>query len=304
MKVRVASVFVLVTGFAILLVVAFSVRGSEVNAARPLPSSAQSASNAGDLTQAVEDPAALSRTSILTFTPAFTTYIPLSARNFSPYGDHPGQILLDPEMDVSIAHIDVIRLHSRLSGSTLASAMSGETLQVTFDLRDIPSELTFNRVGVPEDHMEYQWSVHVDVDNNPQTGCPWENQEGAEYVLGAMNFVFSPDTPVTQPIPYGVQVNTWEYDPEDDRMSYLDNASIEVDAESDTMTLTGDIPGITTESRLFFVTYDYNPGGTPELDVSPYSTGTSQGLQHLVFGAQQEPSDGTGQRWIPMYEPQ
>jgi hypothetical protein len=298
MKARVLYVFVCVAGLALLLVVAFGAGGAEVNAASPLPSSALPASDAGDLAQTDRNPATLSHTSILTFTPAFTTYLPLTARDYSPYGFHPGQILLDPEMDVSIAHIDVVRLHSKLSGSMLASTLSGETLQVTFDLRDVPSELTFNRVGVPEDSMEYQWSVYVDVDNNPQTGCPWENLEGAEYCLGAMNFVFSPDTPVTQPIPYGVQVNTWEYDSEDDHMSHLDNASIEVDAESDTMTLTGDIPGITTESRLFFVTYDYNPGGTPELDVSSYSTSASQGLQHLEFGIQRASGDGNGWRWI------
>ena len=44
--------------------------------------------------------------------------------------------------------------------------------------------------------------------------------------------------------------------------------TLSADTLSDTMTLTGAIPGITPESRLFFETFDYNPGGTPQMDVS------------------------------------
>jgi hypothetical protein len=303
MKARVLSLFVFVAGLALLLVVAFGTKGSEVSAAILPSASALPANNAGNPPQTDRNPAMLSYTSILTFTPAFTTYLPLTARDYSPYGYHPGQILLDPEMDVSLACIDVIRMHSTLSETVLNSTLGrGAVLQVTFDLRDVPPELTFDRVGVPEHHLEYEWSVYVDVDNNPKTGCPWDQYRGAEYSLSAMNFVFSPETPVTRPIPYGVQVNTWEYDSEDDLMNYLENAGIEVDAESDTMTLTGRIPEITTESRLFFVTYDYNPGGEPEWDESPGSTSAGQELQHLEFGTQRASGDGTVWRWTPIHD--
>jgi Tol biopolymer transport system component len=54
MKARVMSLFVFVAGFALLLVVAFGAKGSEVNAASPLPSSALPADNAGDPTQSTE----------------------------------------------------------------------------------------------------------------------------------------------------------------------------------------------------------------------------------------------------------
>jgi hypothetical protein len=305
MKARVASVSVFVAGLALLLVAALGAKGSQVNAANPPSPNALPANNAGDPARTDRNPAMLSYTSILTFTPAFTTYLPLTARNFSPYGYHPGQILLDPEMDVSLACIDVIRMHSTLSETVPNSTLGGgggAALQATFDLRDVPTELTFNRVGVPENHMEYKWSVYVDVDNDPQTGCPWDHYTGAEYSLGATHFVFSPDSPVTRPIPYGVQVNTSEYDSEDDLMHYLENAGIEVDAESDTMTLTGYIPEITTESRLFFVTYDYNPGGEPEWDESPGSTSAGQESQHLEFGTQRASGDGTVWRWTPIHE--
>ena len=195
-------------------------------------------------------------------------YLPIIVNESGNYGFHPGQILLDSEMDVSLASIDVIALHSGLSENMLNSSLSGETLQVTFDLRDVPTELIFNRVGVPQNALEYQWTVYVDIDNNQETGSGYDRYKGAEYSLGAMHFVSSPDSPISRPIPNGVQVNTWRYDPDTNSWKYLEFATIEVDADKDTMTLTGQIPGITSESRLLFVTFNYNPGGVSEWDIS------------------------------------
>ncbi len=190
-------------------------------------------------------------------------------KNFGQPVWHPGQTMPDPEMDVSPAHIDVISLNSRLGDSTANVVLSGETLQVTFSLRDVPSELTFDRIGVPENFKEYEWAVYVDVDNDLETGSDWERFRGTEYALGAGHWAFTPDSPVTKPIQDGVQVNTWEYreDIEDGVFYYLMPANIEVDAEQDTLTLTGDIPGITSNSRLIFETFDYNPGGERERDI-------------------------------------
>ncbi len=302
MKARTISVFIVVAGLTLLFIVAFGAGSSEVNAANQPYLNILFESNTGDLTQTAHNQAGLNYTSILTFTPAFTIYLPLTANNFGPsYGFHPGQTLVDPEMDVSLACIDVIKLNSTLSESILNSALGeGELLQATFDLRDVPSQLTFNRVGVPENKREYEWSVYVDIDNDPETGCDSENyRKGTEYSLGAMHFVFSPDSPISQSIPSGVQVNTWEYNPETNcSWLYLESATIEVDAELDTMTLAGDIPGITAESRLLFVTYDYNPGGTPEWDESSSSMSTGQGLRRLEFDVHQESGDETVEHWL------
>lgn len=298
MKARTISVFIVVAGLALLFVVAFGAESSEVNAANQSYPNVLFESNMGDLTQTAHKQAVLD----LTFTPAFTIYLPLTANNFSPYGFHPGQTLVDPEMDVSLACIDVIKLNSTLSESMLNSALGGgELLQATFDLRDVPTELTFNRIGVPQYALEYGWSVYVDVDNDPETGSDSDRRKGAEYSLGAMHFVFSPDLPISQSIPSGVQVNTWKHDPETGHWLYLDPATIEVDAEKDIMTLTGEIP-VASESRLFFVTYDYNPGGAPEWDESSYSTSTGQGLQRLEFGVQQESGNETVEHWLVVPE--
>ena len=60
-----------------------------------------------------------------------------------------------------VAHIDI---------RGVATALDGETLTVTFQLRDLPETLTFNRTGVPKHALEYNWEVSIDVDNDPETG--------------------------------------------------------------------------------------------------------------------------------------
>ena len=42
--------------------------------------------------------------------------------------------------------------------------------------------------------------------------------------------------------------------------AYMSSASIEVSSEENTITLVGDIPGITSESRLEFEVYDFLHG--------------------------------------------
>jgi hypothetical protein len=163
-------------------------------------------------------------------------------------------------------------------------------------MRDVPSQLTFNRVGVPKNYMEYEWSVYVDIDNNPQTGAGYGQYKGAEYSSSAMHFVFQPDSPVTQPIADGVQVNTWRYDSTSNSWRYLASAALNVDPQSDTMVLTGNIPGINSGSRLFFVTYDRNPGGTSQMDTSSCGVTTGSESQHIEIGIQQE-ADEIVQHW-------
>ena len=200
----------------------------------------------------------------------YVTYLPLVAKNFFTCNCNPGKTMFDPAGDVQMAHIDVTALHS---------ALGGETLQVTFHLRDVPSTLTFNRVGVPKNYSEYFWIVYVDVDNDPQTGS--DDFEGAEYLLGAMYFVSQPDSPTVQPIEDKVQVYILEYNPANGYWYSLPAGTLDVDTQSDTMTLYGDIPGISSGARLFFVASDYNPGGGQEADDSCCSVAAGLETQHL-----------------------
>ena len=107
MKARVLYVFVFVAGFALLLVVAFGARGAEVNAASPPSASTLPASDAGDMAQAVRNPAGselesanetipnaapnvpmsnlphIHHSGTITFTPAFTVYLPATFNYYS-----------------------------------------------------------------------------------------------------------------------------------------------------------------------------------------------------------------------------
>lgn len=58
----------------------------------------------------------------------------------------------DKAGDVAKAHIDI---------TSVSIAVSGDTLRVTFNLRDLPPALTFNRPEVQPGSVEYEWTVRV-----------------------------------------------------------------------------------------------------------------------------------------------
>ena len=160
----------------------------------------------------------------------------------------PGQRVADAISDTLPAHVDI---------TEVSTTLTGETLSVVFHLRDVPETLEFRRKDVPKDALEYKWEVSVDVDDDREPGL-----SGADYSLSASYFVFSPssDEGVHQPIEEAVQTDTWEMDPDGFGAAYLSSASIEISSEENTITLVGDIPGITPQSRLEFEAYDFLHG--------------------------------------------
>lgn len=197
---------------------------------------------------------------------------------------NPGSTVSDPINDVVLAAIDV---------RAFGASVTGGDLVATFHLRDVPTEMTFNRPG--SCNPEYQWGAYVDVDNNPATGQTAGNSaryNGAEYVLLATR-PFSgcaSGSPIVGAIQDHVDLyvlqaaggNSW----------YFTNipASIEVDPSGDTLRLVGNIPGINSLSKVFFVTHDWNPvvgrqwdesacgpnsGATPTVVASPTASPTS-----------------------------
>ena len=161
----------------------------------------------------------------------------------------PGQRVIDAVSETLPAYIDITEVSTTLTGDG--------RLVVVFHLRDVPETLEFNRKGVPEEALEYSWEVSVDVVDDRETGL-----QGADYSLSASSFVFYPssDGGVHQPIEEAVQADTWKMDPDGLGAAYLSGASIEVSSEENTITLVGDIPGITSESRLEFEAYDFLHG--------------------------------------------
>ena len=173
----------------------------------------------------------------------------------------PGQAVFDDVSHELVAHIDI---------RDVTTTLDGETLTVTFHLKDVPKTLTFDRTGVPEHALEYSWEVSIDVDKDPETGTG-----GFDYTLSASYFVHplarDSDTVAQITQPGFVEVGIWGLDREGNRI--LAEGSIEVSAEENTITLSGEIPGITGESPLKFRAYDYFDGSVEMSSHGPSITG-------------------------------
>ena len=149
----------------------------------------------------------------------------------------------DEPVVVDTAHIDI---------TGIDSSLSGEKLKVVFHLRDLPESLTFNRTGTQKGTMEYWWSVHIDVDNDRNTGFGG----GFEYLLSAHHIAFLSESSenVITPVSYGLESDVWRVGSRG-YVTYGESSYV-ASAEADTITLFGTIPGINADSRLVFATSD------------------------------------------------
>lgn len=177
-------------------------------------------------------------------------------------GITPGQTVTDESRDARQGHIDI---------TEVSTSLSGETLTVVFHLRYVPEKLTFNRTGISEGWLEYSWQAVIDADNNMDTG-----EGGYDYVLSAYHIVRLSEKGenLEAPIEDQIKASIWPMDP--GSIMTLDDASLEVSSEDNTITLTGDIPGITSESRLSFQTYDFGHAHDFDMVECPSSAGESQ----------------------------
>ena len=170
----------------------------------------------------------------------------------------PSRPLRDP-----VAHIDI---------RGVTTTLDGEILTVTFQLRDLPETLIFDRTGVPEHALEYSWEVSIDVDNDPHTGSG-----GFDYMLSAGYFVprFAQDGNTVAEItrPGFVKAGLWGLNRKGYRVPAEADIAIEVSAGDNTLTLSGEIPGITEESRLKLRAYDFFAGSVEMRGHGPASAG-------------------------------
>ena len=155
----------------------------------------------------------------------------------------PGQTVADESGDAKQGYVDIIEV---------SSSLSGETLTVVFHLRDVPETLTFNRSGIRENMMEYSWEALINVDNDMENG-----DGGYDYLLSAYHIVRLADKGNNSEVTIEDQAKASIWTMEPGRIMAQEDAGLEVSAEADTITLTGTVPGITSESRLSFRTYDY-----------------------------------------------
>ncbi|MYJ78918.1 MAG: hypothetical protein F4047_12420, partial [Caldilineaceae bacterium SB0670_bin_27] len=209
---------------------------------------------------------------------------PLRPSNQCDSGEavRPGQGIVDEAPDDLAAHVDVTEINTSLSG---------ETLTVVFHLRDLPETLTFARTGVPADVLEYSWEVSIDVDADQETGY-----HGFEYILSSISVSHGVSSDREQSVASAaddLQTNTWRLETGGSTLFDIDFfgwARIELSAEEDTVTLSGEIPGITAESQLAFGVYDYL-GGSDEVGcLTPFGLGRPSPAKGPSDGSAATPS--------------
>ena len=162
----------------------------------------------------------------------------------------PGQTVTDESEGVTASFVDITKV---------STTLSGETLTVVFHLRDVPETLTFNRTGILENRMEYGWEVSIDVDNDRETGYG-----GIDYELSASHFVPRSGKGSNAIASIESKVEASVLKARSDGFMSMSDATLEVSPEEDTITLSGNIPGITEDSQLAFRAYDYF-GGSDEV---------------------------------------
>jgi len=155
----------------------------------------------------------------------------------------------DTEGDVEITYIDVVRIDA---------IWRGETFIARVFVKSIPEFLTFNREGVPTDHLEYSWEILIDVDGDAKANS-LEFEDFSEYDLAIVHFVFPEDETKDASLSEGTQQNVWKTDSTQPTWENIGEAEVEINYLAGTITITGDIPGLNSNSKIGFSTFDYNP---------------------------------------------
>ena len=154
----------------------------------------------------------------------------------------PLQTIADEVSDDLPAHVDI---------TGISTALSGETLAVIFQLRDVPETLVFNRAGVGAGAYEYRWEVSIDVDPGQESG-----HFGLDYEMSATHTVLPENKDSSSIALIERTVEAYTSRRVQDGFRAIEEAAIVVSPSADTITLVGDIPGITPDSRLIFNAYD------------------------------------------------
>lgn len=144
--------------------------------------------------------------------------------------------------------------------------VQGELVTVTFFLKDIPDEMTFNRKSSPIGSAECAWELYIDTDNDLTTGTSEDFElvyAGSDYSLSAMNIFFDGEQEVMLPVEKGVEVDVW-IDNADNTISTVSKGTIKVDPNENTMTISGNIPGVSTRSLFYYKIYGVDPNGQYE----------------------------------------
>jgi hypothetical protein len=161
----------------------------------------------------------------------------------------PGGTYFDEEGDVVEGDLNLLKVDTKLEN---------EQLTVVFFLKELPQRLQINQrgVGMDEGSIEYYWGVDINVDNDDATGVDgsWGiPAKGIDYSIELFHYISGDQ----------------EYGPIEEFLAIMDSkegegksqkAEVSFNYEERTITLSSQIPGITSSSELHFLTFRYFPG--------------------------------------------
>lgn len=144
-------------------------------------------------------------------------------------------------------YMDIVRV---------STTLEAKTLTVVFTLREIPEEITIDRDSLERGRPEIAWGVAVDTDNDPATGGEnflAEGGYGYEYILQAFNFKQGAERKGSIENLFRLETHVWKVTAQG--ISSVGTGKIDVDTVAKTITLSGNIGGITPESYLHFFSF-------------------------------------------------
>lgn len=187
----------------------------------------------------------------------------------------------DPVGDVSVDFIDII-------AGRIGVTKDKTHVIASIVLRNIPAQLYFNKPDTPAKTLEYEWSLYIDVDGNPQTG----DHDGMDLGIGLMHFKLK-ETPYYASLIEGTQHNTWIFDSTSGTWDYGEKITVTADFNSNTLTMSARLSQIISSTSNFVFVAGYYHDAEYEIDhassfdfsisVSPSSRTVGQG-EAATFG--------------------
>ncbi len=161
----------------------------------------------------------------------------------------PGQTYIDTEGDASNEYLDILKVDTSLDG---------DLLTIVLYLKNLPREIQIGRDEEGDYFQEICYEISIDVDDDPSTGSSFAIGRSVDYEI------LIPPSIASELKSY--QLNEFPLDIvfiyeslEGGSFSILKQAKREINYELNTITFSGNIPGINENSRLYFSTNQQNP---------------------------------------------
>ncbi len=148
----------------------------------------------------------------------------------------------------------ISNLPDRLNIQSADISISGNMLTAKMYLKQLPATVQLNPPTVPLNNKVYHWGIDIDVDNNQATGGSgtWL---GFEYSLATSHFKSSTTSSIVS-FGSGFQNNVWA-NGANGTSSSVGSATLASSTADNSITLTGNIPGISNSSRFRLVAYEF-----------------------------------------------